>query len=263
MEANARPEISSSAQLVFDEIADDYDRARPGYPDALIDDMLAFAAAGSESTILEVGVGTGQLTRGLARRGLSVIGLEPGVRLAALARANLSAFPRVSIIGASFESWSRGTQLFDLVVAAQSFHWVDLGTGLEKASTALRPGGVFAICANIPRRGQSDLDRAIDVCYQRLAPSHRSTGATQRGQLKPALSACGFFEVRPARQYRWTHSYSGDEYVDLLRTYSDHHLLPPTERAALLEGIRKVIESHGGSLELGYESRLVIGKRAV
>ena len=249
--------------LVFDEVAESYDRARPSYPDALIDDLIQMAAVSSQSRILEVGAGTGQATRSFARRGLCLVCLEPGVRLAAIARGNLSVFPRVSLINTSFESWSVEPDAFDLVVSAQAFHWVEPEVRFAKAHAALKRGGALAILTNVPSRGQSELDRDIDACYERFAPSHQSMGAQRRTQLEPQFGSCGLFQVLPVREYLWASSYSSGEYVELIRTYSDHHLLPEIEREALFEGIRQVIESRGGRLGLQYESRLLVGKRAV
>jgi SAM-dependent methyltransferase len=247
---------------VFDAVADVYDRARPNYPEAAIDDLVAIANLHSASRILEVGVGTGQATRSLARRGFSVLGLEPGSALAALARANLSGYPGITIVETSFEAWTLPGEAFDLLVSAAAFHWVDPEIRFAKAYAALKPGGTIAILANIPRRGRSDLDREIDACYERFAPSHRSTGAERRIELEPQFEGCGLFQVLPVRQCRWSRSYSADDYVELLRTYSDHHQLPPPERDALLDAIRQAIGRHGGTLELEYESRLLTGRRS-
>ena len=104
--------------LAFDEVAAIYDRARPGYPDALFDDVMQIATLGPASRVLEIGPGTGQATRSLAKRGLSIVSLEPGATLARIAQANLMAFPRVRIVKTSFEAWTIEPHAFDLVAAA-------------------------------------------------------------------------------------------------------------------------------------------------
>ena len=83
------PQPESTARrygMVFDEIAAEYDRRRPAYPDELIDQACQVAGIGSGDHVLEVGCGSGQLTRGLLARGLHVTALEPGESLMALAR---------------------------------------------------------------------------------------------------------------------------------------------------------------------------------
>jgi len=248
--------------LVFDDVAELYDRVRPAYPDELIDTVIELAAVDSGSRILEVGAGTGQATRGFARRGLALLALEPGPRLVGIARTHLAGFPRVRFLESSFESWPLEPAAFDLVFSAQALQWVDPEVRLAKAHAALKPGGLLAIFANIPHRGGSELDRAIDACYETFAPSHRSLGAERRTALEPQLSACGLFQVLQAREYRWATSYTPDAYLDLLRTYSDHLLLPDDERTALLAGISDAIRSHGGTLRIEYEARLLLGRRS-
>ena len=88
---------------VFDEIAAEYDRHRPAYPDELVDQACQVAGIGSGDHVLEVGCGSGQLTRGLVARGLHVTALEPGKSLIALARQNLEGAAGVEFVNAQFE----------------------------------------------------------------------------------------------------------------------------------------------------------------
>src|SRR6266566_3621025 len=85
---------------VFDEIAAEYDRHRPAYPDELIDQACRVAGIGSGDRVLEVGCGSGQLTRGLVARGLHVTALEPGTSLISLARQNLEGAGEVEFLNA-------------------------------------------------------------------------------------------------------------------------------------------------------------------
>src|SRR5271155_561139 len=85
---------------VFDGIAAEYDRYRPAYPDELVDQACLVAGIGSGDHVLEVGCGTGQLTRSLLARGLHVTAVEPGENLMALARQNLAG---VEFVNARFE----------------------------------------------------------------------------------------------------------------------------------------------------------------
>src|SRR6516225_1259178 len=88
---------------VFDEIAAEYDRRRPTYPDELVDRACQIAGIGSGDHVLEVGCGSGQLTRGLLARGLHVTALEPGASLTELARQNLAGAGEVEFVDAQFE----------------------------------------------------------------------------------------------------------------------------------------------------------------
>src|SRR5215469_11124312 len=85
---------------VFDEIAAEYDRNRPMYPDELVDQACQVAGIGDGDRVLEIGCGSGQLTRSLVARGLHFTALEPGANLIALARQKLEGAGAVEFINA-------------------------------------------------------------------------------------------------------------------------------------------------------------------
>ena len=130
----------------FDTAAELYERARPGYPRELFDDLAAATGLqGARPRVLEVGAGTGQATRGLLERGWSVVALEPGRELAAVARQVLGGLAGVEVVVAPFEGWEAGGQgTFDLVFAATSWHWLDpagrLPPGRRVAAPRRLPG---------------------------------------------------------------------------------------------------------------------------
>ncbi len=70
---------------MFDTIAEEYDHHRPRYPDELIDRACEAGQLNAGDLVLEIGCGTGQLTRGLVARGLDVTAVEPGRNLISLA----------------------------------------------------------------------------------------------------------------------------------------------------------------------------------
>src|SRR5262245_34603767 len=114
--------VDQRRRTSFDAMAERYDAARPSYPEALFRDVLARTGARS---VLEIGAGTGQATLPLARSGCEVLSLEPGPRLAAILRAKAAAFPGVRVVESRFEAWLENPTPHDVVLAAQSLHWVD------------------------------------------------------------------------------------------------------------------------------------------
>jgi SAM-dependent methyltransferase len=125
---------------LFNEAPELYDRVRPTYPDRLFADLAAITGLGRQSSVLEVGCGTGQATRSLAALGYSVTAIDPGAGMAALARQRLAAFRNVGIENSAFEEWDDGGRRFDLVVAASAWHWVDPSVGWRRAHDVLHPG---------------------------------------------------------------------------------------------------------------------------
>jgi trans-aconitate methyltransferase len=144
-----------SAASPFDAIAAEYAASRPGYPDAAFDFVVGTACLPPEAVLLEVGVGTGQATVGLADRGFTVVGLEPGAAMVAEARRRLSAYPRVEIRESSFEDWDPQGRRFHMLVSAQAYHWIDPALGTNKPLEVLCPRGWVALMWNVPGRGRS------------------------------------------------------------------------------------------------------------
>jgi ubiquinone/menaquinone biosynthesis C-methylase UbiE len=120
---------------VFDEIAAEYDRNRPMYPDDLVDQAYQVAGIGDGDQVLEIGCGSGQLTRSLVARGLHVTALEPGKNLIALARQNLEGAGTVEFMNARFEDASCPHEYFRAVFSASALHWVDPKVGWLKSLT--------------------------------------------------------------------------------------------------------------------------------
>src|SRR5580658_384251 len=146
---------------VFDEVAAEYDRHRPAYPDKLIDQACRVAGIGPGDHVLEVGCGSGQLTRGLAARGLHVTALEPGPSLIALARQNLEGAGEVEFVNARFEEATLTHAHFRAVFSASAFHWIDPEAGWQKAADVLAPGGTLALvqyCGIEEPRSKPDQD---------------------------------------------------------------------------------------------------------
>jgi SAM-dependent methyltransferase len=251
---------------VFDEVADLYDRMRPRYPDALFDDLIAITPLADGARVLEVGCGTGQATVGLASRGYAITCLEPGPRMAAIARRNLAAFPRVAVVEQTLESFGgrsggAGDPAFHLVLAAQAFHWVRRDRRFGLAADVLRPGGALAIVANFPQKPDTPLRREIDAAYARFASTVAGASDPLRHQVEADFAASPRFRVLPVRLYRWSRAYSAGDYVSLMQTHSDHIRIPAPERGALLTRLREVVEAHGTPVIIDYNTHLLLGYR--
>jgi SAM-dependent methyltransferase len=131
--------VREQRRTLFDSVAELYDAARQGYPGEIVDAVLANAAVGRGGAVLEIGCGTGQLTRQLAGRALRLTAIDIGPAMVQVARRNVAdSTARFQVC--SFEDFA-GCGPFDLIVSATAFHWVDPGVGLAKAAWLLRPGG--------------------------------------------------------------------------------------------------------------------------
>jgi SAM-dependent methyltransferase len=203
---------------VFDEVAAEYDRHRPAYPDELVDQACRAAGIGSGDRVLEVGCGSGQLTRSLARRGLRVTALEPGPSLMSLARQNLEGAGEVEFVNARFEDARLSRARFRAVFAASSFHWADPKISWQRAADVLVPGGTLALVQYFgmtEERSKHDQDAAL-AAIAAVAPDAAARWPVYR-DLDATLAGISERRDNISRAWSWLGSYDiGREYAGRL-----------------------------------------------
>jgi SAM-dependent methyltransferase len=238
--------------------AERYDRARPRYPDALIERIVA-ASPGPE--IVDVGCGTGIAARQFQAAGCTVLGVEPDARMAEWARRR-----GLAVEVSTFEEWDPAGRAFDAVVAGMTWHWVDPVVGAAKAAQALRPGGRLALFWYV-FQPPSDLADAFTAAYRRALPD--SPFVT--GPPTPGLDAYSAFFTKAAdgmrqaggfgdpEQWRfdWDRTYTRDEWLEFVPTSGGHSLLTPAVRDELLAGIGAAVDAAGGSFPMHFTAVVV------
>ena len=190
----------------FDVVAALYDAQRSAYPEELFADISEISALERGDRVLEVGCGSGQATSGFVALGLDVTAVDPGASLVALAREKFENSSKVHFVLASFEEWRLSKNTFDVVAAAQSWHWVRPEIGFEKAADALVSGGHLAIFGHTPM-WSSEIVRRLAPVYQRLAPKlgvpRPENWYLPSGPISGQLVASGRFAPATHRSYTW------------------------------------------------------------
>lgn len=261
----------SGLASTFDQAAQLYLRIRPGYPAQLFEDLARETALGAKARALEIGAGTGQATRGLIERGWSVVALEPGPSLAALAKQALRGFGDVNVVVSTFEQWEGHGQRFDLVVAATSWHWLDARDAYRKAADMLRDDGYLAIIVTdhvLPLEGD-EIFHDIQEAYEQVGISdgHRGPEPLEPPEaiLAPdveAIVSSGFFAPPVVHRYLWSRDYTTDEYLALLSTYSNHIAARPEQRETLFTRIRELIQARpAATIRKHYLNTLQVARR--
>jgi SAM-dependent methyltransferase len=256
-----RPEQPHEARQVAESFGVDverYDRARPRYPDSLVERIVS-ASPGRD--ILDVGCGTGIAARQFQAAGAAVLGVDPDARMAEFARRT-----GIAVEVSTFEAWEPAGRAFDAVVAGQSWHWVDPVAGAAKAARVLRPGGRLAVFGHVFEPPPAVAD-AFAAVYRRVAPdspfNRQGSSAQSAGsalELYQAMFAKAADGIREAggfgepEQWRfdWEQPYTRDEWLDLLPTQGTLTGLPPDELAEVLDGVGAAIDAIGGSFTLPY-----------
>lgn len=241
----------------FGTVAADYDRVRPSYPAALIDELVALAP----DAVLDVACGTGKATTLLAARGLNVLGVEIDPEMAAVARRH-----GIDVEVGGFETWDAAGRRFDLITCAQAWHWIDPALGVDKAAGLLRPGGSLVLFWNYGELDEQT-EQAMDAIYAQVAPQlgpvEGSRGFHQlEAEHLPRLRESGRFAAIELRRHPWARDYSAVEWTDMLQTHSDHLQLPPEQRRRLTEALREMIAGLGGVLHLRYTTYAIFARMA-
>ncbi|NGO06295.1 class I SAM-dependent methyltransferase [Streptomyces sp. HC44] len=241
-----------------------YDRARPRYPDALVERILA---AGPGSDVLDIGTGTGIVARQFQAAGCCVLGVEPDARMAGFARRG-----GVEVEVATFEAWDPAGRTFDAVVAGQAWHWVDPVAGAAKAAEVLRPGGrlaafwhVFQLPPDLGEAVAAICERAMpDAPFDFRAASRTAVDLYEAGLTKVAdgIREAGGFGDAEQWRFDWERSYTRDEWLDLMPTQGAFTRLPPDKLAEVLEGVGAAVDAMGGGFTMRYATVAVSAVRS-
>ena len=258
---------------VFNEVPELYDRRRPTYPAELFTDLLAVTGVDKQSSVLEVGCGTGQATGALAALSGSVVAVERGPEMAALARQRLAGFDNASVETSTFEEWDDGGRRFELLVAASSWHWVDPSVGWHRAHDVLQPEGWMALLGNVVVRQPGELEVFAETAdlHERFSPGNPDWGLPPLdAEVRATDSGWGLVEDPGSlfgptivRWYPTVQWFDGEGFADLLRTNSIYRKLAPDIREPLLNMIaERILTRLGDRAPRRYLSVLRVGQRA-
>ncbi len=251
----------------YSEVADAYNKVRPRYPQELICRTVELAQLPSDAIILEVGCGPGIATIAFAQLGFSMVCLEPSQEACFLARQNCASYPDVEIKNTTLEEWELETERFHAVLAATAWHWVPPEIGYPKAADALREKGSLILLWNMTPQPPYEVYQALNEVYQTQAPSlgryeDRETQEKILREIGQNVIDSGWFKKLVSEQLACEVTYSIDDYLTLLNTFSPYIMLDPQKRDVLFEGLRQVLErSCGRSIQVSYLSAFHIAQK--
>ena len=237
-----------------------YDRARPNYPDELVE---AVVAASPGRDVLDVGCGTGIAARQFQAAGCRVLGVDVDERMAAFARER-----GLTVEVAPFESWQPGGRTFDAVIAGQTWHWIDPSAGAAKAAEVLRPHGRLALFWNV-FDPQPEIAASFSAVYRQVmsdwdpwATPPLNAYSHILANLAEGIRSAGAFAEPEQWRFDWERSYTRSEWLDTVASGGDTSRFSPTELEQVLEGIGAIIDSIGGNLDMRYATIAVTAERA-
>ena len=215
-------------RLTFGANADAYEAARPEWPA----DAARWLVPEGARLVVELGAGTGKLTRALAALGVDVCAVEPDERMLAVLRSG-----GLEGVRGSAEEIPLGDGEADAVVAGSAFHWFDLARALREIHRVLRPARRLAFGWNhrdARAPGMRELAAAIEAA--------RGGRAAWRGQPWPRLvSEDGLFGAVERGRFEHVLELPAGALDDHLRSYATIAALPEDERAALRERVGRIV----------------------
>ncbi|MDE6412660.1 MAG: class I SAM-dependent methyltransferase [Eubacterium sp.] len=241
-------------RLKFNEDVINYDNIRPAYVDELYKDIFSYAQIDNKSSILEIGIGTGQATLPFLKKGCNITAIELGNNLAEYAKNKFSAYKNINIINKDFMNVLLQSNQFDFVYSATAFHWLPQEQAFNKIKEILKPNGTIALFWNhpFPNRLDDESNIASKAIYDKYRPTDKPiTEFSEKDLLKyeKALELYGFTDIR-SYMYRRTRTLSTDEYIALINTYSDHRALPADIKYSFETEMKNAINNIGGKINI-------------
>ena len=222
----------------FARVADAYEQARPGYPA----DAVLWLAGETPCDVVDLGAGTGKLTRSLAALGHHVVAVEP---LGEMLDRLRGAVPGVTAVAGSAESMPLPDGGADVVACAQAFHWFDHGPAIAEIARVLRPGGRVALVWNVRDERVPWVDELSDAMVGR-------TGV-DRGAAEP-IEQSGLYGPVEHATFEHTQTVDREALRSLVLSRSYCAVLPEEERAPILGRVDRLFDEHArdGLLTLPY-----------
>ncbi|MBN6054132.1 class I SAM-dependent methyltransferase, partial [Nonomuraea sp. RK-328] len=234
-------------RLSFGAAADAYDRIRPSYPVQALEWVLGVTPL----KVVDLGAGTGLLTRRLVELGHEVTAVEPDPKMREKLAERL---PGCAVVAGSAEEIPLADGEMDAVVAGQAYHWFDPEPAHAEIARVLRPGGVFAPLWNLR-------DESVDwvARLSRLVDEHRDGSVT--GAISGAASFGDAFGPVERRDFRYSRPHTAASLLALVRSHSWYLVAEADRRRQIDEAVQALAENLPPSFELGYVTRVYRAER--
>lgn len=241
--------------MLFGEVADNYDQARPGYPPEVAAAIRAYHG-GAPTRLVEVGAGTGRATEVLVGLGAPMTCVEPDRRMAERLTAR---FPEVEVVVAAFEEWTPPPGGVPALACALAWHWLEPDTRNRRAYDALAPGGTLAVFGHRYDYVDPAQAAAIRAAFESVDPSpHRDP---QDDWFHADIAGSGHFTDVRLVPFRGAVPLDTAAYQALVSTFSPQLKRPPELRERVLSAVGATVDGFGGTVVLDLRTTLVLARR--
>jgi SAM-dependent methyltransferase len=245
-------ELQHPESRSFELVAELYERSRPEYPEEAVAWVASKLDLGSDSTIVDLGAGTGKLTRALLAIGGRVIAVEPGDAM----RAELErALPDVQALRGAAENIPLANAVVDCVAVGQAFHWFRHDEALPELHRVLRPGGGLALLWN-SRDHERPVQREISELISPFVPP----GRPGPEHWADALRQSPLFTKPEEAHFPWVQQLDADGIAARIGSVSFVAAALPEARAVLDGRLREVAARLGGVVDFPYVTDVYVSR---
>ena len=245
-------ELQHPGSRAFELVADVYERARPEYPRAAVQWLTGELDLRPRRTVLDLGAGTGKLTRALVATGARVIAVEPGEAMLSELRRVL---PDVEAILGGAEAIPLAEGSVDAVTVGQAFHWFRHDEAVPELHRVLRRGGGVALLWNSRDQDRPPQREISDLIKPFVPPRRPHVSVSVK-----ALEESGLFTKPTARRFRFAQRLDAEALVERISSISFVAAAPPGQRAQLERRLRELAAAGGGSVEFAYVTEVFVSR---
>jgi ubiquinone/menaquinone biosynthesis C-methylase UbiE len=222
----------------FGRSAQEYELGRPVWPEELLDRVVAELGLRSDAAVLDLGAGTGKLTRALVPRFARVVAVEPDHAMRAVLE---EVVPEAESLAGSAEAIPLANDAFDAVFSAEAFHWFAWPEAVAEIARVLRPRGALVILWNIGVAYDHMGDEAeavIKAAFERGGDP--GIGRVLAGEWRKSIEESPFEELSEAEVERDIVS-GRDEWIANMLSVSSITHQSDEERVAFARRLRELI----------------------
>lgn len=229
--------------------SESYERGRPGYPAHLVDRLLDVLGVDKDARVLDVGAGTGKLTRQIVPRVAWVGAVEPVSAMRDQLRRHV---PQAVQVAGVAEAMPFATGSVDAVLCAQTFHWLDGPHALAEFARVLRPGGGVGLIWNTKDENVewvAEVEALVDEVH---GPS--TTPRYKTGRWRSAFQGRSGWQPLSTSAGTYNQPSTGDDVVARVLSSSAVGALDPKGRERVTNAVREILKRHDlhGSFDFPY-----------
>jgi SAM-dependent methyltransferase len=249
--------------LHFDVNSEIYDGVRPGYPQEIYNLISKFKKFDSNSMILEIGAGNGIASQEIYNNWQSkMVLIEPGENLCKLLHNRFKNNKDIKVENIFFEVYEN-ENLFDAIISATAFHWLDLSIKYKKSYDLLKNDGLLILYWNNYGIKGNEIGEEIQKVYSKYGSGTNNGKSAYERQMekiecrKNEIEESNVFNIIEHKIIKNVLEYTSEKYINLLKTFPDHLNM----EKGFFTKIKDIIKSNGNKIDIRITINLEIAKK--